>query len=128
MKNVICIAIVLAVLLAGCGQKDSYDFYKIHVLYGDKEAMELNSEQDLLDALEMVKSSELEFRFFCSQGTDLSLFDRMLYSKISESSDPYCVVLTVPYDDIDLEVLKELSQRIEITSIRISRPYYMVPE
>ncbi len=68
----------------------------------------------------------LEFIFYHNGELTEEDFENMLYQDIVLSKYSLGIIVRVKYEDINLEALKELSHRSEITRIRIGAP--LIPE
>ena len=70
----------------------------------------------------------LEFRFSHNGELTEADFENMQYQEIFSYKYPTGTMVSVKYEDINLEALKELSQRSEITWIWIGAPLIAVPD
>lgn len=96
---------------------------------------ELNEEQDLIDGLNEIHRvwqythDTVQFMFWFNGTTDMTAFESMNYEWIQEQSVYFpWVILEVAYENINLEALKALSQRSEVTHILINAPAVAVDE
>lgn len=70
----------------------------------------------------------VEFTFYCEDTLTKDDFEGMHYVDIVQTLYPTRMIVRVKYADINMEALKELSRKAEITSIHISVPSGSLPE
>lgn len=68
--------------------------------------------------------------FFCDENVDRGIFDALKFSRIEEWNIPLRIYIEIPYADLDVEVLQELSNNESINNIHITgtAAYEAVPD
>ena len=106
-----------------------FEISKIHFDAIDDEDFVIDNDQDVIDGLNQTISKwknsydSLEFTFyFYEEEADEEWFEEMNYVEIWQFYYPKRIVVQVAYENINVEALKELSLRKEISSIHISNP------
>lgn len=106
-----------------------FEISKIHFDAIDDEDFVIDNDQDVIDGLNQTISKwknsydSLEFTFyFYEEEADEEWFEEMNYVEIWQFNYPKRIVVQVTYENINVEALKELSLRKEISSIHISNP------
>ena len=64
----------------------------------------------------------IEFTFYYDEILTEEIFEEMHYVDILQTNYPTRMIVKVKYEDINVEAIKDLSQKTEITSIHISAP------
>lgn len=64
----------------------------------------------------------IEFTFYYDGTLTEEVFEEMRYVDILQTNYPARMIVKVKYEDINVEAIKDLSQKTEITSIHISAP------
>lgn len=112
------------------GDVSGFEITKIHFDAMDDENFAIANDQDVIEALNHTidkwKSSydslEFTFYFYSEEAPNEEWFEAMNYVEIWQLNYPKRIVVEVAYENINVETLKELSQRDEISSIHISNP------
>lgn len=107
-----------------------FEISKIHFDAIDDENFVVSNDQEVIDALNHTISKwknsydslEFTFYFYSEEAFDEEWFEEMNYVEIWQFNYPMRIVVEVAYENINVEALKELSQRNEISSIHISNP------
>lgn len=111
------------------GDVTGFETSKIHFDAIDDENFTIGNDQDVIEGLNQTISKwknsydSLEFTFyFYEEEADEEWFEEMNYVEIWQFNYPKRIVVQVAYENINVEALKELSLRKEISSIHISTP------
>lgn len=110
------------------GDVTGFETSKIHFDAIDDENFAIGNDQDVIEGLNQTISKwknsydSLEFTFYFYEEADEEWFEEMNYVEIWQFNYPKRIVVQVAYENINVEALKELSLRKEISSIHISTP------
>ena len=107
-----------------------FEISKIHFDIIDDENFVISNDQDVIEALNhsistwknSYDSLEFTFYFYMEETVNEDWFEEMNYVEIWQLNYPTRIVVEVAYENINVEALKELSQRNEISSIHITNP------
>ena len=107
-----------------------FDISKIYFDSIDDENFSIHSDQDIIEGLNQSigkwKNSydSLEFTFYFNTEETIKeeWFEGMHYIEIWQFNYPQRIVVQVAYENINVEAIKELSLKKEISSIHISSP------
>ncbi len=109
---------------------NEFEISKIHFDAIEDDIM-IENDEDVAEALNRTinkwknnyASLEFTFYFYSEETANENWFDSMNYVNIQKLNYPARIVAEVKYESINMEALKELSQRGEISSIHISVPH-----
>ena len=106
-----------------------FAFEKFHFDTLQDNFEEIKDDKDIIRILNETISvwqytyDALVFTFYYEGNIEENIFESMNYVQLKKLDYPLRVVVVVKYEDIDVEILRELSQKEEVKSIHVSMPF-----